>query len=161
VIFHNQPVVAGASLCRHFVMPCRCALPVPNWDGEVSLYGRLRRLPDPQDPRGGRHRLWVVTLVAASAVVAGADSHAAIAHWAARAAQATLARLGCRVIAGLGLHVAPNGSTVRRVIEQVCPDGLAALTGGDTAEAETVAIDGSPRVVPVTTVSRPRTCWPR
>ncbi|MGH3391359.1 MAG: transposase family protein [Actinomadura sp.] len=40
-------------------------------------------MPDPRDARGRRHPLWAVILVAASAVVAGADSYAAIAQWAA------------------------------------------------------------------------------
>jgi hypothetical protein len=95
-----------------------------------------------RDARGRRHSLWCVILIAASAVVAGADSYAAIAQWAARAPQHTLKRLGCRVIAGLGLHVAPSGATVRRVIEQVCPDGLAALTSAPTSGTQTVAVDG-------------------
>lgn len=129
-------------MCRHFVMSRGCSLPVPDWGERVSLYGRLRRLPDPRDRRGRRHPLWAVVLVAASAVVAGADSYAAIAQWAARAPQATLARLGCGLIAGLGLYVAPSGSTVRRVIEQVCPDGLASLTSADPCKARTVAVDG-------------------
>jgi hypothetical protein len=81
-------------------------------------------------------------LIAASAVVAGADSYAAISQRAARAPQHTLKRPGCRVIAGLGLHVAPSGATVRRVIEQVCPDGLAALTSAPTPGTQTVAVDG-------------------
>jgi hypothetical protein len=96
---------------------------VPDWDEEVSLLGRLRRLPDARAPHGRRHPLRAVILTAASAVVARADSYAAIAQWAARAPQATLERLGYRVIAGLGQRVAPSGATVRRVIEQVCPMG--------------------------------------
>lgn len=129
-------------MCRQFVMPGVCSAVVPEWSGEVSLAGRLRDLPDPRDRRGRRHSLWSVILVAASAVVAGADSYAAIAQWAARAPQQTLARLGARLIVGLGVRVAPSGATIRRVIEAVCPEGLAALTGADTRGADTVAVDG-------------------
>jgi predicted transposase YbfD/YdcC len=74
-------------------------------------------------------------------VVAGADSYAAIAQWAARAPQATLTRLGARACTGLGLRIAPSGPTVRRVIEAVCPDGLASLTGAATCGGM-VAVDG-------------------
>jgi hypothetical protein len=35
-------------MCRHSVMPGGCTLPVPDWSEEVSLYGRLRQLPDPR-----------------------------------------------------------------------------------------------------------------
>jgi predicted transposase YbfD/YdcC len=90
-------------MCRHSAMPRGCTLLVPVWEEEVSLLGRLRGLPDPRDQRGLRHPLWAVILVAASAVVAGADSYAAIAQWAARAPQHTLRRLGRRLVAGLGI----------------------------------------------------------
>ncbi len=129
-------------MCRQSVMPGVCSAVVPDWNGELAPVDRLRDLPDPRDRRGRRHSLWSVILVAASAVVAGADSYAAIAQWAARAPQATLARLGTRAVAGLGVRVAPSAATIRRVLEAVCPSGLAALTGAGTAGAQTAAVDG-------------------
>jgi predicted transposase YbfD/YdcC len=129
-------------MCRQFDMPRECTLPVPEWREEISLAGRLRDLPDPRDARGRRHGLWCVILIAASAVVAGADSYAAIAQWAAPAPQPTLTRLGARLIAGLGIRVSPSGATIRRVIEAVCPDGLATLIGAGIGAADTLAVDG-------------------
>ncbi|MFB6717825.1 MULTISPECIES: transposase family protein [unclassified Streptomyces] len=46
----------------------------------LSLVERLRLLPDPRRRRGVRHSFVAVLLVAASAVVAGARSYAAIGH---------------------------------------------------------------------------------
>lgn len=135
-------------MCRQFAMPGVCSAVVSDWDGQISLAGRLRRLSDPRDRRGRRHSLWSVILVAASAVVAGSDSYAAIGQWVARAPQATLARLGVRLIAGLGIRVPPSAATIRRLIEAVCSGGLTTLTGADTTGARTAAVDGkkAPRI---------------
>lgn len=42
----------------------------------------------------------------------------------------------------MGVRVAPSAATIRRVIGQVCPGGLADLTGTDPGGAESVAVDG-------------------
>ncbi|MEU9047777.1 MULTISPECIES: transposase family protein [unclassified Kitasatospora] len=81
-------------------------------------------------------------LIAASAVLAGAKSYAAIGQWAASAPQHTLARLGARVVGALGIRLAPSAATIRRVVALVCPGGLAELTGTDPAGKDTLAVDG-------------------
>ncbi|MFF5452529.1 ISAs1 family transposase [Streptomyces sp. NPDC012950] len=81
-------------------------------------------------------------LVAASAVVAGARSYAAVAQWSANAPQHTPARLGARAVGALGVRVAPSAATIRRVIALICPGGLADLTGTDPADSDSVALDG-------------------
>nr|WP_248867535.1 ISAs1 family transposase [Streptomyces halobius] len=81
-------------------------------------------------------------LVAASAVVAGARSFAAIGQWAAHAPQQTRARLGARLVASLNVRLAPSTATIRRVINAVCPGGLADLTGTAPQGEEAVAVDG-------------------
>ncbi|MFI0736632.1 hypothetical protein ACH4PU_00780 [Streptomyces sp. NPDC021100] len=81
-------------------------------------------------------------LAAASAVVAGARSYAAMGQRSANAPQHTLARLGARVAGALGVRVAPGAATVRRVIGLVRPGGLADLTGADPAGSDSIAVDG-------------------
>ncbi|MER6076278.1 transposase family protein [Streptomyces sp. NPDC001817] len=103
---------------------------------------RLVRLPDPRHRRGVRHPFLAVLLIAASAVVAGARSYAAIGQWARSAPQQTLARLGARLRTSLNVRIAPSRSTIRRIVSTVCPGGLADLTGELPAGAESVAADG-------------------
>ncbi|MFK0295235.1 transposase family protein [Streptomyces sp. NPDC090442] len=53
----------------------------------MPLAERLVRLPAPRHRRGVRHPFAAVLLIAASAVVAGARSYAAIGQWARSAPQ--------------------------------------------------------------------------
>ncbi|MEN8655570.1 ISAs1 family transposase [Streptomyces sp. 21So2-11] len=108
----------------------------------LNLADRLVRLPDPRHRRGRRHSFVSVLLIAASAVVAGARSYAAIGQWARNAPQDALARLGARLLTSLNVRLAPSAATIRRIIAAVCPGGLADLTGCDPAGAESVAADG-------------------
>ncbi|MDH6122831.1 hypothetical protein ABH930_007132 [Kitasatospora sp. GAS204A] len=108
----------------------------------LSLAGRLRALPDPRRLRGVRHPFVAVLLVAASAVVVGARSYAAIGQWSASAPQHALARLGARAAGALGVRVAPSAATIRRIVNLICPAGLADLTGADPGGAHSVAVDG-------------------
>ncbi|MGW2558562.1 ISAs1 family transposase [Streptomyces sp. NPDC001514] len=103
---------------------------------------RSRVLPDPRRRRGVRHPFVAVLLVAASAVLAGARSCAAIGQWSGNAPQHALARLGARVVGALGVRVAPSAATIRRFVGLVCPGGLADLTGADPAGSDSVAVDG-------------------
>nr|WP_307027903.1 ISAs1 family transposase [Streptomyces canus] len=83
-----------------------------------------------------------VLLIACSAVLAGARSFTAIGQWAKAAPQTALARLGARVATVFGVRVAPSTATMRRVLNAVCPGGLADLLGTDPAGAGTLAVDG-------------------
>ncbi|MFE4959510.1 hypothetical protein ACFRCW_37395 [Streptomyces sp. NPDC056653] len=40
------------------------------------------------------------------------------------------------------MHVPPSGATIRRVIKDTCPGGLADLLGHDPAGTDTLALDG-------------------
>ena len=92
-----------------------------------------------------------VLLIAASAVVAGARSYAAIGQWARSAPQQALARCGARLVTSLNVRIAPFAATIRRIIAGACPGGLADLAGEDPGQAESVAADGkSARGGPVT-----------
>jgi len=129
-------------MCRQSATVCLIKSPAVEGVAGLSLVERLRVLPDPRRRRGVRHPFVAVLLVAASAVVAGARSYAAIGQWSANAPQHTLSRLGARVVGVLRVRVAPSAATIRRVIGLVCPGGLADLTGADPAGSDSVAVDG-------------------
>ncbi|MCX5426179.1 ISAs1 family transposase [Streptomyces sp. NBC_00078] len=99
-------------------------------------------MADPRHRRGRRHSFVSVLLIACSAVLAGARSFTAIGQWAKAAPQTALARLGARVATVFSVRVAPSAATVRRVLNAVCPGGLADLLGTDPAGAGTLAVDG-------------------
>ncbi|WP_241681566.1 ISAs1 family transposase, partial [Streptomyces sp. CB01881] len=129
-------------MCRQSATVCLIESPALAGVAGTPLVERLRLLPDPRQRRGVRHPFVAVLLVAASAVVAGARSYAAIGQWSANAPQHALARLGARVGGALGVRVAPSATTIRRVIGQACPGGLADLTGADPAGSDSIAVDG-------------------
>src|SRR5512140_3306860 len=60
---------------------------------QPGLLAVLAGVADPRHRRGVRHRLAVILGLAVCAVLAGARSFTAIAEWAARADEQTLARL--------------------------------------------------------------------
>jgi len=83
-----------------------------------SLSEVFASVPDPRDPRGVRHPLASVLVVALAAVAAGARTLLGISEWAADADRKALARLG------IGADVSlPSESTIRRT--------LAGLDGND------------------------------
>ncbi|MET8960534.1 ISAs1 family transposase [Streptomyces sp. NPDC004074] len=129
-------------MCRQSATVCLVKSPALEGVAGLSLVERLRVLPDPRRRRGVRHPFVAVVLVAASAVVAGVRSYAAIGQWSASAPQHALARLGARVVGPLRVRVAPSAATIRRVIGLVCPGGLAELSGVDPVGADSVAVDG-------------------
>ncbi|WP_349362116.1 transposase family protein [Streptomyces sp. H27-C3] len=69
-------------MCRQFSTVCLVKSPVLEGCSGLLLAERLARLPDPRHRRGVRHPFVAVLLIAASAVVAGARSYAAIGQWA-------------------------------------------------------------------------------
>jgi hypothetical protein len=72
----------------------------------------------------------------------GARSFAAVGQWARNAPQHALARLGARTVSAFTVRIAPSTATIRRVIDRVCPGGLADLLGCDPSGADTLAADG-------------------
>lgn len=112
------------------------------------------RIPDPRRPRGVRHALVVVLVIAACAVPAGCRSLAAIGQRAADLPQQILRAFGARRDPRTGMWVAPSEPTVRRALQSI--DGqaldqavcgrLAEQTGQEPALLEglrpAVAVDG-------------------
>ena len=129
-------------MCRQSASVCLIKSPTHSERSGKILMDRLAALPDPRCRRGKRHSLLSVLLVAASAVITGARSYAAIGQWAAAAPQHTLARLGARTVGAFAVRIAPSTATIRRIITLVCPGGLAELTGSDPAGADSLAVDG-------------------
>ncbi|MGW7064618.1 ISAs1 family transposase [Streptomyces sp. NPDC054904] len=132
-------------MCRQSATVCLVKPSVRQHGTAIGLAERLQGLADPRRRRGRRHPFVSVLLIAASAVLAGARSYAAIGQWAASADQHTLASLGARAVGALGVRVAPGRATIRRVLTLLtlaCPGGLAELTGADPAGADAVAVDG-------------------
>lgn len=129
-------------MCRQSATVCLVKSPSLAGCSGLSLAERLVRLADPRHRRGVRHPFVAVLLIAASAVVAGARSYAAIGQWARSAPQQTLARCGARLVTSLNVRIAPSRSTIRRIVSTVGPGGLADLTGEVPAGAESVAADG-------------------
>jgi predicted transposase YbfD/YdcC len=83
-----------------------------------TLLQALEAVPDPRQRRGRRHRLQSVLYLALGAVLAGADSWAAIADWAAVSDQDPV------------MGRPPHASTIRRLLGRVDVAALeAALTG--------------------------------
>ncbi|MEU4266330.1 ISAs1 family transposase [Streptomyces argenteolus] len=101
---------------------------------------------DPRDRRGRRYPLPALVRAAACAVATGARSYAAIGHWLRRAPQDTLARLGFPARGPLGVRPAASMDTLRRIIERLRPDGLAALlrpaAGPEQERPTRLAADG-------------------
>ncbi|WNV82148.1 ISAs1 family transposase [Umezawaea sp. Da 62-37] len=94
--------------------------------GEVAPQARtgllevLESVPDPRRKRGVRYRFAAILFVSVCAVVSGARSFAAIAEWAADAAEDTLS--------GMGIG-APNASTIRRALSALTGDGFDTAIG--------------------------------
>ncbi|WP_307811037.1 ISAs1 family transposase [Tomitella cavernea] len=73
----------------------------------------IAQIPDPRKARGIRHRIPAVVLLAATAVVAGACSFAAIAQWAHDCGRELLDT------AGMADAQIPSKPTIRRILEQI------------------------------------------
>jgi predicted transposase YbfD/YdcC len=96
----------------------------------LGLAQVLALVEDPRDPRGVRHSLTSVLLIAVVAVLAGAHNLLAIAERAADLSQEQLRRLGAWRDPGSGLLVAPSYGTFSRVIHAVDAAELDRLVGG-------------------------------
>jgi predicted transposase YbfD/YdcC len=91
--------------------------PVGQADVPPGLLARLGALADPRRRQGRRHPYASILAVCACAVAAvGNDSFTAIAEWARRASQQTLAVLGVWRDPFTGLRVPPSERTIRRTV---------------------------------------------
>jgi predicted transposase YbfD/YdcC len=111
----------------------------------TGLSAALVAVPDPRARRGIRHRLVVVLTAAVCAVVAGYRSYTAIAEWVADLPADTAALLG------IDINRRPSEAMIRRLLQAVDPDLLAAAIGAWLAERlpapatggrQAIAVDG-------------------
>jgi predicted transposase YbfD/YdcC len=105
-------------------------------EGVADLRVHFAVVPDPRKPRGVRHTLCSILMIAAAAVCAGARSFTAIGEWAADAPQGVLALLGARHDPRHGCYLAPDEATVRRVLQVVDADAVDAAVGAWLGERE-------------------------
>ncbi|TQK50891.1 putative transposase YbfD/YdcC [Streptomyces sp. SLBN-118] len=129
-------------MCRRSATVCLVKSPSRQHCATGPLAERLATLADPRCRRGKRHPFVAVLLIACSAVVTGATRYVVISEWAAEAPQDVLARLGARTVTALAVRIPPSGATIRRVVKDTCPGGLADLLGHDPAGCDTLALDG-------------------
>ncbi|MEU6198093.1 hypothetical protein [Streptomyces sp. NPDC047061] len=85
----------------------------------------------------------------------------AIDAWAADAPQDVPARLGARTATALAVRIPPSGETIRRVIKDTCPGGLADLLGHDPAGTDTPRSTARAPAARVWAAPRPPVCRPR
>lgn len=109
--------------------PGAAADPGDDLGGYRSLLECLEAVGDPRRRCGIRHRVAVVLAFAVAAVLAGADSVAAISEWAGDAPAEALAALDARRDRWRCWRVPPSPATFRRVLKQVDADAVAAAFG--------------------------------
>ncbi|MFL6115487.1 MAG: transposase family protein [Catenulispora sp.] len=89
----------------------------------------LARVPDPRDPRGVRHSLTSLLVVAIAAALTGATSWAAIGEWVADVPAEVLKTLGVRYDPLRCVFEVPDEATIRDVLERVDAVAFTAATG--------------------------------
>ena len=108
----------------------------------ADLRDYLGHVPDPRARRGVRHSAGSLLALAAAAVLAGAQSFAAIGEWIADVPQQVLAVLGARFDTCQDRYLTPEESTVRRLTQQVDGDLLdAAISAWLTHHATGQPVD--------------------
>jgi hypothetical protein len=109
----------------------------------AGLPAALAGLSDPRARRGIRHRLKVVVTAAVCAVVAGYRSYTAIGEW--------VADLPDDIAVTLGIDTGrrPSEAMIRRLLQAIDPDGLAAAIGTWLATRIPAAQPGAKRAIAV------------
>jgi predicted transposase YbfD/YdcC len=109
----------------------------------VGLPAALAEVPDPRARRGVRHRLTVVLTAAVCAVVAGYRSYTAIGEWVADLPADTA------VLLGIDADRRPSEAMIRRLLQALDPDLLAAAIGTWLATRIPAPGPGSRRAIAV------------
>ena len=93
-----------------------------------GLMAAYEAVPDPRDPRGVRHKVPQILSIATLAMLWGASSLSAIGQVAAELPDEALDRLGCRRSPSLHKLVAPEESTIRRLLHDIDADRFDQVT---------------------------------
>lgn len=111
-----------------------------------SLQTLLWNLPDCRHPRGLRHSYYTVLTIALAAVMCGAKSFKAVGEFSASLTQSQLYRLRVRLNRRVGRYVAPEETTLRRVLQSSDAEALDRVIGQwllDSSNAnDAIAVDG-------------------
>ena len=133
----------GASMCRQSATVCLVKSPTRQHRATGPAGRAAGALADPRCRRGKRHPFVAVLLIACSAVVSRGDE--------LRGDRAVGAPTPRRTSWPGSVPaprppwpcaIPPSGATIRRVIKDTCPGGLADLLGHDPAGTDTLAVDG-------------------
>jgi predicted transposase YbfD/YdcC len=112
-------------------------------ESAAGLLVALRDLPDPRARRGVRYQLGTVVAAAVCAVVAGYRSYAAIGEWVADLPDDAAARLG------IDARRRPSEAMIRRLLQALDADRLAAVIGAWLAARTGASSTGSKRAIAV------------
>lgn len=111
-----------------------------------SLQALLRKLPDHRHPRGLRHSYYTVLTIALAAVLCGARCFKAMGEFSASLTQSQLQRLRVRFNRRMDRYVAPEETTIRRVLQSSDAATLDRIIGQWLLEqsnaGDAVAVDG-------------------
>jgi len=89
-----------------------------------GLLARLEAVPDPRRKRGVRHHVAQILAIATLATLRGATSLTAIGEVASELPEEALVALRCRRSPRSGAYVAPEESTIRRMLKAVDADAV-------------------------------------
>lgn len=121
LVASSFPMPMAPSAAPSLVAVPPCPEPVVS----VGLLQTLAAVPDPRDPRGVRYRLATLLAIGVCAMTApGHDCLAAIAEWAGRCDQQTLADLGCPFDPLAGCFRCPDEKTLRDTYGRIDPGEL-------------------------------------
>src|ERR1044072_1949248 len=109
----------------------------------------VERVPDPRCRRGVRHSLASIVLLGAAAVAGGSQGFTAVGEGAAEAPQRLLELLGARFDPRRQRYVAPDESTLRRVVSRMDGDHVDAMISDWLADGTDASRDSQPLSEPL------------
>ncbi len=110
-----------------------------------DLRGKLSQIPDNRDPRGVRHPQLFLLIISVCSVLSGCLSYKAMGEWAAGLTQDMLRELGGKFNGYRGCYVAPEESTIRRMLGNIDVNRLDRVVGKwfeSMANNNCIAVDG-------------------
>lgn len=134
-----MPALPSSLICSLSSVPAL----TPATETAAGLFIALADLPDPRSRRGVRHASVTVIAAAVCAVVAGYRSYAAIGEWVADLPDDVAATLG------IDADRRPSEAMIRRLLQALDPDRLAAAIGVWLAQRIPAPAAGTPRAIAV------------
>jgi len=110
-----------------------------------DLRDKLSQIPDDRDPRGVRHPQLFLLTIAVCSVLSGCRSYKAMGEWSSGLTQKMLKELGGKYNGYRGCYVAPEESTLQRMLGRIDVDKLDRVVGTwfeSMADNNCIAVDG-------------------